>query len=126
MKKIILVLWLSVISCQLFGQNQNTDNRTPITIEGYEQFDAVQKIDKDIADYKKGFEQRITEIKYVLGLVGITNEATIQEAISKDATCLRLDTAVRVLDEQKKSFADVKMFKKQQEVKGDGAIKGVH
>lgn len=121
-----IVLLLLVIGSVLIAQEKpNTNHQLPITIEGYEQFDAVQKIDKDIADYKKGFEQRITEIKYVLGLVGITNEATIQEAISKDATCLRLDTAVRVLEEQKKSFADVKMFKKQ-EVKGDGAIKGVH
>lgn len=115
MKKILFVFLFLVLSASLFAQEKADSSSTGSELKGYEQFDALAKMNNDVADYKKAFEQRIQEIKYVLGLVGITNEATIQEAISKDATCLRLDTAVRILEEQKKSFVDVKMFKKKKE-----------
>ncbi len=81
-------------------------------LKGYETYNYTSAIDGDLQNYKKSLEQRIGEIKYVLGLVGITSESTLQEAASKDATCLRLDTAIKLLAEQKKNLTDVKMYKK--------------
>ncbi len=96
------------------GQTSNVKSEE---LKGYEAFNYTGTIDGDIANYRKSLDQRIGEIKYVLGLVGITSESTIQEAASKDATCLRLDTAIRLLGDQKKNLADVKIFKKAEEKK---------
>jgi len=116
MKKSLVIFLIAV---SVFAQ---TKGSTPLTtgleeLKDFEVFDLAKTIDTDVAAYKKSFDQRVQDIKYVLGLVGITSETTLQEAIGKDATCLRLDTAIRLLADQRQKIKDTKIFKKAEENK---------
>lgn len=114
---LLLVIGTSTSSVQAQENQKAEISSQNEVLKGYEAFNYTGTIDGDIANYKKSLDQRIGEIKYILGLVGITSESTIQEAASKDATCLRLDTAIRLLGDQKKNLADAKIFKKAEEKK---------
>lgn len=111
--------WSVISGQEVKGQKSEVKDASTSSaqIEGYEQYNAIQKIDDQLASVKNSFDQRVQEIKYVLGLIGITSEATIKEAMEKDATCLRLDTAMRVFEDQKKQLAGLKIFKKLESAK---------
>jgi len=116
-----IIICLFLTASGLFGQEKKNEksivNTQTEELKDYESYNHAALIDADINKCKQSYEQRVEEIKYILGLIGITNDNIIKEAVLKDAVCTKLDTAIRVLADQKTVISEMKIYKKKEKNK---------
>lgn len=87
---------------------------TEINLDNYELYDFGSLMDKQLDNIKKEIEKRYSAIAHNLGLVGITNKQTIDDAVIKDEMWNRLDELRAYTEKLKKDFTDLKVYKKKE------------